>query len=72
MLPISSVKKHVKNYAYYHIFRTKQERNSYRAHRDYLSKRIKQIFEESNQICGAKKIKTVIYTSFCRVNTNPL
>jgi len=45
---------------YNHIFRNKRENNSYQARRDYLSERIKQVFEESNQIYGAKKIKAVL------------
>jgi len=45
---------------YNHILRNKRENNSYQARRDYLSERIKQVFDESNQIYGAMKIKAVL------------
>ena len=45
---------------YNHILRNKRENNSYQARGDYLSERIKEIFEKSNQIYGAKKIKAVL------------
>lgn len=42
---------------YNHTFRNKGENNSYQIRRNQLSEWIKQIYEESNQIFGAKKIK---------------
>ena len=45
---------------YNHIFRNKGENNSYQIRRTQLSTLIKQIYEESNQIFGAKKIKAVL------------
>lgn len=45
---------------YNHVFRNKRENNTYRIRRDLLSEKIKQIFEESNQIYGAKKIKAIL------------
>lgn len=44
---------------YNHIFRNKGNNNSYQIRRAQLSERIKRIYEESNQIFGAKKIKAV-------------
>jgi transposase InsO family protein len=41
-------------------FRNKRDNNSYQIRRTQLSERIKQIYEESNQIFGAKKIKAVL------------
>jgi transposase InsO family protein/tetrahydromethanopterin S-methyltransferase subunit G len=45
---------------YNHIFRNKGDNSSYQIRRTQLSERIKQIYEESNQIFGAKKIKAVL------------
>lgn len=45
---------------YNHIFRNKKDNNSYQIRRTQLSERIKQIYEESNQIFGAKKIKAIL------------
>lgn len=45
---------------YNHVFRNKRENNTCRIRRDLLSEKIKQIFEESNQIYGAKKIKAIL------------
>lgn len=45
---------------YNHTFRNKGDNNSYQIRRTQLSERIKQIYEESNQIFGAKKIKAVL------------
>ena len=45
---------------YNHIFRNKRENNSYQIHRTMLSEKIMQIYNESNQIYGATKIKAVL------------
>lgn len=45
---------------YNHIFRNKGDNNNYQIRRTQLSERIKQIYEESNQIFGAKKIRAVL------------
>ena len=45
---------------YNHIFRNKKENNSHQFRRNQLSEQIKQIYEESKQIYGAKKIKVVL------------
>ena len=47
---------------YNHVLRSKRENNSYRARREYLRERIKQIYEDSHQIYGAKKIWAVLRT----------
>lgn len=45
---------------YNHIFRNKRENNSYQIRRTQLSEKILQIYNASNQIYGAKKIKAVL------------
>ena len=45
---------------YNHIFRNKRENNSYQFRRTILSEQIKQIYDESNQIFGARKIKVIL------------
>ena len=45
---------------YNHVLRNKKKNNSYQERRDVLSQQIKDIFEESRQIFGAKKIKAVL------------
>lgn len=45
---------------YNHIFRNKRENNSYQMRRTQLSEKILQIYNESNQIYGATKIKAVL------------
>lgn len=45
---------------YNHIFRNKGENNNYQIRRTQLSERIKQIYEESNQIFGSQKIKAIL------------
>jgi transposase InsO family protein len=45
---------------YNHIFRNKRENNSYQFRRIQLSEQIKQVYDESNQIYGAKKIKAIL------------
>ena len=45
---------------YNHILRNKKENKSYQFRRTELSERIKQIFDESHQIYGARKIKSVL------------
>ena len=45
---------------YNHIFRNKRENTSYQMRRTKLSEKILQIYNESNQIYGAKKIKAVL------------
>ena len=47
---------------YNHIYRNKKDKNSYQKRREELSKQIKGVFEESNQIYGARKIRAVLYT----------
>lgn len=45
---------------YNHILRNKKENKSYQFRRAALSEQIMAVYEESNQIYGAKKIKTVL------------
>ncbi len=45
---------------YNHVFRNKKDNNSYQSRRDELSKQIKKVFDESNQIFGANKIKVIL------------
>lgn len=45
---------------YNHIFRNKRENNSYQIRRTQLSEKILKIYNESNQIYGARKIKAVL------------
>jgi len=45
---------------YNHIFRNKKGNNSYQIRRDQLSEQIKQIYDQNNQIYGAKKIRAVL------------
>jgi putative transposase len=45
---------------YNHIFRNKGDNCSYQIRRTQLSEQIKEIYEESNQIFGARKIKAVL------------
>lgn len=47
---------------YNHIYRNKKDKNSYISRRKMLSKHIKEVFEESNQIYGARKIQAVLRT----------
>ncbi|MCK5128498.1 MAG: IS3 family transposase [Clostridiales bacterium] len=47
---------------YNHVFRNKKGNNSYKARREQLSRQIKEIYEESNQIYGARKIRAVLQT----------
>ena len=45
---------------YNHVLRNKKEKKSYQFRRVELSEQIRQIYDESNQIYGAKKIKAVL------------
>lgn len=45
---------------YNHVLRNKGENNSYQFRRTELSEQIKQVYEDSNQIYGAKKIRAVL------------
>ena len=45
---------------YNHIFRNKRENTSYQFRRAQLSEQIRQIYEESHQIFGSKKIKAIL------------
>ena len=45
---------------YNHVLRNKKKNKSYQARRDELSAKILQVYEESNQIFGAKKIRFVL------------
>ena len=45
---------------YNHILRNKKDKNSFRARRENLSKSIREVFEESNQIYGARKIRAIL------------
>ena len=45
---------------YNHILRNKKDKNSFRARRENLSKLIRDVFEESNQIYGARKIRAIL------------
>lgn len=45
---------------YNHIFRNKKENKSYQFRRTELSEQIRQIYDESDQIYGAKKISSVL------------
>lgn len=45
---------------YNHVLRNKKKNKSYQARRDDLSAKIVQVYEESNQIYGAKKIRVVL------------
>ena len=45
---------------YNHIFSNKRERKSYQFRRTQLSEQIVEVYNESNQIFGAKKIKAVL------------
>lgn len=45
---------------YNHIFRNKKTNKSYQIRRAQLSEQIRQVYEENNQIYGAKKIKAVL------------
>ena len=45
---------------YNHILRNKKDKNSYHARRENLSKSIREVFEESNQIYGARKIRSIL------------
>ena len=45
---------------YNHIFRNKRENNSYQFRRTQLSEHIRQVYDESNQIFGAKKIRAIL------------
>ena len=45
---------------YNHIFRNKKENKSYQLRRTELSEQIRQIYDESDQIYGAKKISAVL------------
>jgi transposase InsO family protein len=45
---------------YNHILRNKRENKSYQFRRTQLSEQIKQVYDDSNQIFGAKKIKAVL------------
>ena len=47
---------------YNHVRRNKRNNNSYVTRREMLSTEIKNIFEESNQVYGAKKIRAVLKT----------
>lgn len=47
---------------YNHIFRNKKEKSSYQIRRDMLSEKIKEIFDDSNQIYGAKEIRAILHT----------
>ncbi len=52
---------------YNHILLNKKDKNSYLDRREKLSKAIREVFEESNQIYGARKIKAVLQS--CGINT---
>ena len=45
---------------YNHILRNKKDMNSYRDRRKKLSNSIREVFEQSNQIYGARKIRAVL------------
>ena len=45
---------------YNHILRNKREKTSYQFRRAQLSEQIRQIYEESHQIFGSKKIKAIL------------
>lgn len=45
---------------YNHLYRNKKDESSYQFRRTELSEQILQVYEESNQIFGAKKIKAVL------------
>lgn len=45
---------------YNHILRNKKDDNSYQFRRNQLSELIRQVYEETNQIYGAKKIRAVL------------
>nr|WP_227018717.1 IS3 family transposase [Sinanaerobacter chloroacetimidivorans] len=45
---------------YNHIFRSKKDNNSYQFRRNQLSELIRQVYEENDQIYGAKKIRAVL------------
>lgn len=45
---------------YNHILRNKKDKNSYQVRRKNLSKSIREVFEESNQIYGARKIRAIL------------
>lgn len=45
---------------YNHLLRNKKENSSYQFRRDRLSEKIRQIFEDNNQIFGAKKIRAIL------------
>ena len=47
---------------YNHVLRNKKQNKSYRFRREELSGQIRQIYDESHQIYGAKKIKAVLET----------
>jgi len=47
---------------YNHIFRNKKENSSYQTRRGKLSEHIREIYDESNQIFGARKIRAVLHT----------
>ena len=47
---------------YNHIYRNKKGNNSYVKRREKLSRHIKEVFDESNQIYGPRKIKAVLQT----------
>lgn len=45
---------------YNHLLRNKKDQSSYQFRRNDLSEQIRQVYDESNQIYGAKKIKAVL------------
>ena len=45
---------------YNHVLRNKKKSNSYQVRRDELSIQIAQVYEESNQVFGARKIRVVL------------
>lgn len=45
---------------YNHILRNKKQNNSYQFRRAILREQVLEVYEESNQIYGAKKIKAVL------------
>lgn len=53
---------------YNHVLRNKKKNNSYQERRNQLSLQIKEVFEESRQIFGAKKIKAVLADQGIRVS----
>ncbi len=55
---------------YNHIYRNKKGNSSYVKRRENLSKKIKEIFDESNQIYGARKIKAVLKTKGINTTDN--